>query len=41
MTSSILAYRTIHGRTFHSDKFESTQYFTPNDSQQSESVDIT
>lgn len=40
VASSILNYRTIHGRTFHSEKY-STEYFTPNDDQQSESVDIT
>ncbi|KAF7543018.1 hypothetical protein G7046_g10072 [Stylonectria norvegica] len=40
VTSSILEYRTIQGRTFHSDR-HSTEYFTPNDEQQLESVDIT
>ncbi|OLN92291.1 Phosphoethanolamine N-methyltransferase 3-like protein 1 [Colletotrichum chlorophyti] len=40
ITSSILEYRTIRGRTFHSDRHDTT-YFTPNDDQQSESVDIT
>lgn len=40
VASSILNYRTIQGRTFHSEKYN-TEYFTPNDEQQSESVDIT
>ncbi|KAH8714422.1 S-adenosyl-L-methionine-dependent methyltransferase [Ilyonectria robusta] len=40
VTASILEYRTIHGRTFHSDRHP-TEYFTPNDEQQMESVDIT
>ncbi|KPM41899.1 hypothetical protein AK830_g4628 [Neonectria ditissima] len=39
ITSSILEYRTIHGRTYHSDRHP-TEYFTPNDEQQRESVDI-
>ncbi|KAH7166538.1 S-adenosyl-L-methionine-dependent methyltransferase [Dactylonectria macrodidyma] len=39
LTSSILAYRTIHGRTFHSDKGD-TQYWASNDAQQNESMDI-
>ncbi|KAK7419232.1 hypothetical protein QQZ08_010946 [Neonectria magnoliae] len=40
VTASILEYRTIQGRTFHSDRHP-TEYFTPNDEQQLESVDIT
>ncbi|KAF7546087.1 hypothetical protein G7Z17_g8663 [Cylindrodendrum hubeiense] len=40
VTASILEYRTIQGRTFHSDR-HSTEYFTPNDEQQMQSVDIT
>ncbi|KAM5349828.1 hypothetical protein ACJ41O_006333 [Fusarium nematophilum] len=40
ITSSILQYRTIQGRTFHSEKF-TTEYYAPNDDQQSDSVDIT
>ncbi|OTA99031.1 hypothetical protein M426DRAFT_325493 [Hypoxylon sp. CI-4A] len=40
VTASILEYRTIKGRTYHSDKHES-KYFTPNDEQQMESQDIT
>ncbi|KAK7428044.1 hypothetical protein QQZ08_005476 [Neonectria magnoliae] len=39
ITSSILEYRTIQGRTYHSDRHP-TEYFTPNDEQQRESVDI-
>ncbi|KAI2464813.1 S-adenosyl-L-methionine-dependent methyltransferase [Annulohypoxylon bovei var. microspora] len=40
ITSSILNYRTIHGRTYHSEKHNSW-YFIPNDEQQLQSVDIT
>ncbi|KAI2605364.1 S-adenosyl-L-methionine-dependent methyltransferase [Hypoxylon fragiforme] len=40
ITASILEYRTIQGRTFHSEKHNS-KYFTPNDEQQLQSVDIT
>ncbi|EFX03261.1 methyltransferase type 12 [Grosmannia clavigera kw1407] len=40
VSSSILHYRTLHGRTFNSDKFTS-QYFIPNDDQQQTSIDIT
>ncbi|KAI8664214.1 hypothetical protein NCS55_00929500 [Fusarium keratoplasticum] len=40
ITSSILHYRTIQGRSFHSEKYN-TEYFAPNDDQQSESMDIT
>ncbi|KAL0941445.1 Phosphoethanolamine N-methyltransferase 3-like protein 1 [Colletotrichum truncatum] len=40
ITSSILEYRTIQGRRYHSERHD-TRYFTPNDDQQSESVDIT
>ncbi|KAG6080760.1 hypothetical protein E4U16_008152 [Claviceps sp. LM84 group G4] len=36
LASSILEYRQIHGRTYHSDKF-TTNYFLPNDDQQLES----
>ncbi|KAK2471139.1 hypothetical protein H9L39_17370 [Fusarium oxysporum f. sp. albedinis] len=39
VSSSILEYRTIQGRTYHSEKHD-TQYFTPNDDRQSESLDI-
>ncbi|KAJ9157361.1 Phosphoethanolamine N-methyltransferase 3-like protein 1 [Pleurostoma richardsiae] len=40
VSSDILNYRTIQGRTFHSER-QDTEYFTPNDDKQSESVDIT
>ncbi|OTA62902.1 S-adenosyl-L-methionine-dependent methyltransferase [Hypoxylon sp. EC38] len=40
ITSSVLNYRTIQGRTFHSEKHNS-MYFIPNDEQQLQSVDIT
>ncbi|KAG6172705.1 hypothetical protein E4U51_006994 [Claviceps purpurea] len=36
---SVLEYRKIHGRTYHSDKF-TTNYFFPNDDQQLESEAI-
>ncbi|KAI2470355.1 S-adenosyl-L-methionine-dependent methyltransferase [Annulohypoxylon bovei var. microspora] len=40
ITASILEYRTIKGRTYHSEKHESN-YFAPNDEQQMHSQDIT
>ncbi|KAI8665265.1 hypothetical protein NCS56_00961900 [Fusarium sp. Ph1] len=40
ITSSILHYRTIQGRSFHSEKYN-TENFAPNDDQQSESMDVT
>ena len=40
VSSSILEYRTIRGRTYHSERHD-TQYFTPNDQRQSENVEIT
>ncbi|KAG6069833.1 hypothetical protein E4U16_007325 [Claviceps sp. LM84 group G4] len=39
ISSSILEYRRIHGRTYHSDKF-TTNYIFPNDDQQLESVEL-
>ncbi|KAL2145880.1 hypothetical protein VTI28DRAFT_5962 [Corynascus sepedonium] len=39
LTSSILAYRTIQGRTFHSDRTPA-EYWGPNDEKQSECMDI-
>ncbi|KAF4121346.1 Methyltransferase domain, partial [Geosmithia morbida] len=39
ISSSILEYRTINGRTFHSER-HNTEYFTPNDERQTESLDI-
>ncbi|KAK0649850.1 S-adenosyl-L-methionine-dependent methyltransferase [Cercophora newfieldiana] len=40
LSSSILDYRAIKGRTYHSSR-HATEYFTPNDDQQQESVDLT
>ncbi|KAH6871785.1 S-adenosyl-L-methionine-dependent methyltransferase [Thelonectria olida] len=39
ITSSILRYRTIHGRTYHSERGDA-QYWTPNDEHHNESMDI-
>ncbi|KAG6163867.1 hypothetical protein E4U51_005428 [Claviceps purpurea] len=39
LASSILEYRQIHGRTYHSDKF-TTNYFLPNDDQQLASEEL-
>ncbi|KAJ3520910.1 hypothetical protein NM208_g13524 [Fusarium decemcellulare] len=39
MTSSIVNYRTIHGRTYHSDR-GNAQYWASNDTQQVEAMDI-
>ncbi|KNB11044.1 hypothetical protein FOXG_11092 [Fusarium oxysporum f. sp. lycopersici 4287] len=39
VTASILEYRTIQGRTYHSDRYAS-EYVMPNDEQQLQSVDI-
>ncbi|KAG6068892.1 hypothetical protein E4U16_007817 [Claviceps sp. LM84 group G4] len=39
VTSSILDYRQLHGRTYHSDKFM-VDYVYPNDDQQLESVEL-
>lgn len=40
IASSILEYRAINGRTYHSAR-HATDYFTPNDEQHQESLDIT
>lgn len=41
ITSSILEYRTIHGRTYHSDAIPGdAQYWGSNDRDQNESMDI-
>ena len=40
VTASILEYRHIQGRTYHSDRHP-TEYYGPNDEQQLESIDIT
>ncbi|KAG6071978.1 hypothetical protein E4U16_005729 [Claviceps sp. LM84 group G4] len=39
IASSVLKYRQIHGRTYHSDRF-TTNYFIPNDDQQLESEEL-
>ncbi|KAH8679298.1 S-adenosyl-L-methionine-dependent methyltransferase [Ilyonectria robusta] len=39
ITSSILEYRTIHGRTYHSER-GNAEYWTPNDEHHNESMDI-
>ncbi|KAM0193046.1 hypothetical protein ACHAPA_004009 [Fusarium lateritium] len=39
ISSSILHYRTIHGRTYHSER-GNAQYWTPNDEHHNESMDI-
>ncbi|KAG6162980.1 hypothetical protein E4U51_006052 [Claviceps purpurea] len=39
LASSILEYRKIHGRTYHSDRF-TTNYILPNDDQQLESEEL-
>ncbi|KAG6163486.1 hypothetical protein E4U51_005675 [Claviceps purpurea] len=39
LASSILEYRQIHGRTYHSDRF-TTNYIFPNDDQQLESEEL-
>ncbi|CCE28860.1 uncharacterized protein CPUR_02550 [Claviceps purpurea 20.1] len=39
IASSVLEYRQIHGRTYHSDKF-TTNYFIPNDDRQIEMEEI-
>ncbi|KAF4495658.1 hypothetical protein FAGAP_8212 [Fusarium agapanthi] len=40
ISSSILEYRKFQGRTFHSERYN-MEYFTPNDEQQRDSIDIT
>ncbi|KAI0599496.1 S-adenosyl-L-methionine-dependent methyltransferase [Biscogniauxia sp. FL1348] len=40
ISASILEYRTIQGRTYHSERHNSS-YFTPNDDQQLQSQDLT
>ncbi|RYP12819.1 hypothetical protein DL765_007139 [Monosporascus sp. GIB2] len=39
LSASILEYRTLHGRTYHSSKHE-TEYWGPNDGRHLESMDI-
>ncbi|KAF4947150.1 hypothetical protein FGADI_10606 [Fusarium gaditjirri] len=40
ITSSILEYRTIHGRTYHSEQ-GNAQYWASNDEQQNDLIDLT
>ncbi|KAK0649230.1 S-adenosyl-L-methionine-dependent methyltransferase [Cercophora newfieldiana] len=40
LATSILEYRTVLGRTFHSDRVTDNQYWGPNDEKQSESADV-
>lgn len=40
LAESIYNYRTLHGRTYHSDRGEEQQYWGANDKRQSESLDI-
>ncbi|KAK4446112.1 S-adenosyl-L-methionine-dependent methyltransferase [Podospora aff. communis PSN243] len=39
ISSSILEYRALHGRTFHSARHQ-TDYYAPNDDQAKESIDL-
>ncbi|KAJ4390196.1 hypothetical protein N0V85_007465 [Neurospora sp. IMI 360204] len=38
--SSIVQYRIINGRTYHSDSVTDTSYWGPNDEKQNEMLDI-
>ncbi|KAK5651338.1 hypothetical protein OQA88_12571 [Cercophora sp. LCS_1] len=40
LAESVYNYRTLHGRTYHSDRGEDQQYWGANDNRQSESLDI-
>lgn len=40
LSASILEYRTLHGRTYHSDKNTDAEYWTPNDEKMAEAGDI-
>ncbi|KAK4154797.1 secondary metabolism regulator LAE1 [Chaetomidium leptoderma] len=40
LTSSILEYRTIQGRTYHSDRVSNGEYWGPNDDKQNVAMDI-
>lgn len=40
LTASIFEYRTLHGRTYHSDRGETSQYWGANDDRQNESLDL-
>ena len=39
ISSSILEYRAVNGRTYHSARYP-TEYFTPNDQPSQESIDL-
>jgi len=39
ISSSILNYRVIHGRTYHAAR-HATEYFIPNDDKQQEAMDL-
>lgn len=40
LSSSIMAYRTLHGRRYHSERVTDNHAWTPNDDKMSESMDI-
>ncbi|KAK0745700.1 S-adenosyl-L-methionine-dependent methyltransferase [Schizothecium vesticola] len=40
LSASIFEYRTIHGRTYHSDKNTNAEYWTPNDDRMANAEDI-
>ncbi|KAI0890392.1 S-adenosyl-L-methionine-dependent methyltransferase [Annulohypoxylon maeteangense] len=40
LTESILEYRTLNGRTFHSSRLGSDNYWGPNDERQNEAMDM-
>ncbi|KAK4160834.1 putative SAM dependent methyltransferase [Cladorrhinum sp. PSN259] len=40
LSSSILEYRTIQGRTYHSDRSTNAEYWAPNDENQNDAQDI-
>ncbi|KAI1247603.1 hypothetical protein MGN70_011493 [Eutypa lata] len=39
LSASIMDYRTVHGRTYHSEK-HATRYWGPNDDRQNDAIDI-
>lgn len=40
IASSIFNYRTLHGRTYHSESVTDNEYWGPNDQKQIEALDI-
>ncbi|KAL2128481.1 hypothetical protein VTI74DRAFT_9124 [Chaetomium olivicolor] len=40
LAASILEYRTIHGRTYHSERSATAEHWAPNDEKQKECMDI-